>query len=225
MRALTLLFIFSAMWLATGSVVHAEEILFEDNFADALSPKWEVVGLSKDDYRIKNGALEMRIQKRTKDSKPRGFKVVLPIHSDESVTASVKVDLLNPLTEEQEFAGIAIADKKGPYFSVSKQRVNRMTVFTPGEYAYAGNPNEDEDPTKYKVTYWQANDDAGELRIILRGGYGYTQVGPSKDGKYLNFFHSAVRRAPEEQAYFLTAEGAPAEGEHWVRFDNLKVVK
>jgi len=40
----------------------AEEVLFEDDFEDSLSSKWQVVGLKKEDYRIREGGLELRVQ-------------------------------------------------------------------------------------------------------------------------------------------------------------------
>ena len=48
--------------LASTQMSVAQEVLFEDTFDGALSDKWTVVGLKKDDYRIKNGCLEMRVQ-------------------------------------------------------------------------------------------------------------------------------------------------------------------
>ena len=44
----------------------ADEVLFEDNFDKGLAAKWSAVGLKKDDYRIKAGALEMRVRPRAR---------------------------------------------------------------------------------------------------------------------------------------------------------------
>ena len=53
---------------------------------------------------------------------------------------------------------------------------------------------------------------------------GDRQVGPSTDGKYLNFFHSAIGEEPK-RGFGLSASGGPSDKEHWVRFDNFRVVR
>ena len=59
MRATT--FSLLALVFAIGPA-RADDVLFEDDFKNGLSPKWQVVGLDKKDYRIKDGGLELRVQ-------------------------------------------------------------------------------------------------------------------------------------------------------------------
>ncbi|MFG0335159.1 MAG: hypothetical protein ACF8TS_17520, partial [Maioricimonas sp. JB049] len=94
-----------------------------------------------------------------------------------------------------------------------------------GDYDFRGEPGKEGDPQKYNVVYTPATDAAGPLRIIVRSNYAYFQVGPSKDGKYLNFFHSAIRRDAKQRGFGLTTMRGPTDGEHWVRFDNFRVVR
>ena len=47
---------------AAAQMALAQEIVIEDTFDNALSPMWTFVDLQTDDYRVKNGALEMRVQ-------------------------------------------------------------------------------------------------------------------------------------------------------------------
>jgi len=125
-----------------SSALAADSVLFEDNFDDGLSDRWQLIGLSKEDYRIKDGGLELRVQR--------------------------------------------------------------------GKYTY---------------TYRPATDKAGPLRIIVNQDYAHFQVGPSVDGEYLNFFFSAIRQNSKERGFCLAAAGAPSDAEHWVRFDDFRVIK
>ncbi|MBP3957693.1 hypothetical protein J8F10_20780 [Gemmata sp. G18] len=50
------------VFLIGSSRGSAEEVIFEDNFKNGLSKKWEPIGLDKEDYRIKDGGLEMRVR-------------------------------------------------------------------------------------------------------------------------------------------------------------------
>lgn len=113
-------------WLACSlwlSCARAEEVLFEDRFDEGLSARWQVVGMGKDDYRIRDGGLEVRLR-------------------PDSVSGS---------------------------------------------------------------------------RPMLK-------VGPSAEGKYQNFFHSAISQADSGLGFALVASGDGA-ADRWVRFDNFRVVK
>ena len=85
---------------ALGTARHAtgEDVLFEDNFDGTLSPKWQAVGLTKDDYRIRDSGLEMRVQpgRRTRDTPM--LMVLLPFKTSETVIASVEVTPLDQFT-------------------------------------------------------------------------------------------------------------------------------
>jgi hypothetical protein len=58
----------------------------------------------------------------------------------------------------------------------------------------------------------------------VRGNYAYFQVGPSADGKYKTFFHSAIREGDKGLGFALMASGS-GDGVRWVRFDNFRVIK
>lgn len=201
----------------------AENVLFEDSFEDGLSSKWQAVGLKKEDYRIRDGGLELRVQpgKLTRDTPM--LKVTLPFTSSGIVVASVDVTILDRFTEPAEFAGLFLTAERGVEFGGKKQRMDGHLVFSPGNVEFIGKPGEEGDPAKYTLKYWPADQNAGPLRIIVRNHYAHFQIGPSSDGKYLNFFHSAIRKNEKERGFSLAAAGGPDDAVHWVRFDNFRV--
>jgi len=203
----------------------AEELLFEDTFDGKLSPKWSVIGLKMDDYRIEHGGLELRVQpgKATKDTPM--LMVLLPFETTDSVTASVDLTLIDRFTEPTESAGLFLTDADSREFGAQKKNIDGHLVFSPGKVEFIGKEGTEGDPQQYAVKFWPANDEFGPLRIIVRGNYGYFQVGPSTDGRYLNFFHSAVRSKEAKRGFCLSASGGPTDKEHWVRFDNFRVVR
>jgi hypothetical protein len=200
------------------------EVLFEDNFDKGLSEKWQIVGLEKDDYRIRDGGLELRVPAGKLGEDTGMVKVMLPFKVGDTVTASVRVTPLDEFSEEGERAGVFLLDESGREFAAKKQFVGGKLVFAPGHYEFRGKPGEEGDVEKYVVSYTAAAPDAGPLRIIVRGGYGFFQVGPhDKKDEYLNFFHSALRRDSTERGIGLSTAGAPEGKEHWVRFDDFRV--
>ena len=225
MRSTTTLPAVALFVLGIASPTFAEDVLFADYFKNGLSEKWEVVGLHKKDYRVRDGGLEMRVQPGKLSDKGPMFKVVLPFTAADTVIVSVRVTLLNPLTVENEFAGVHLLTNGSREFSAKKQRIDGKTVFAPGKYQFIGKPGERGDPEKYTITYANESDQAGPLRIIVDRGNALFQVGPSLDDKYQNFFHSAIGQKATSRGSCLTAAGAPDKAEHWVRFTEFRVVK
>lgn len=214
-----------AMTILSSLPLSAEEILFEDRFDDGLSGKWKIVGLKKEDYRVRDGGLEMRVQsgKFTQDTPM--LKIILPLTSASTVTASVEVTILDPFTEPSEMAGVSLTRDDHTEFTVRKERIHGHLLFAPGLDKFVGEKGEEGDPQKYAVTFYPALDESGPLRIIVRQNYAYFQVGPSEKGKYQNFFHSAIGRNAEERGFALFAAGGSQDKDHWVRFDNFVVTK
>ena len=213
-----------------GSSARAEEVLFEDTFKDGLSPKWQVVGLDKKDYRVKDGGFEMRVQNGRAKTDPPMLRVTLPFKVGDTVTpvvtASVRVKLLDGFTADDERAGPYLTANGSRDFSAEKKRVKGRLVFSPGRQTFKGKKGEEGERSKYEVTYTDAAEEAGPLRIIVeQGRHGYFQVGPSTKKEYTTFFYSAIEDEAKERGFCLTAEGAPEKADHWVRFTEFKVVK
>ena len=202
---------------------NGEEILFQDNFKEGLSKKWEIVGLDKQDYRVKDGGFEMRVQSNPKE---RGMlNVTLPFKRSDTVIASVNVTLLNEFTADKEYAALALTTDGSVEFLAKQQRVDGKLVFSPGQYIFKGKKGEEGDVNKYEIKYTAATPEAGDLRIIVRDHYAFFQVGPSTKMGYSTFFHSAIQKNNTKNGFCLTAHGAPDKASHWVRFTDFKVVK
>ena len=197
--------------------------LFEDTFDGELSNQWTIIGLDKEDFRIREGGLEMRVQSKKQDRIMPRLQVNLPFTSDDAIIASVEVSIISRFTEPAEFAGMSLTDDDGPDFSAEKKRIDGRLVFSPGRAKFVGQSGEEGDPSKYTVTYSPAGEEAGPLRIIVRSNYAYFQVGPSERGKFANFFHSAINEDSSKYGFCLMAGNGPVDEDHWVRFDNFRV--
>ncbi len=211
-------------FLCSSAWCQAEEVLFEDTFDKELSEKWQVVGIAKEDYRIRDGALEVRVQPEKRGGSPM-LKVELPFTTADTVTASVEVTVVGEPLRRGAAAGLVLTDKGRVSFSTRKTKIDGYFVIAPGEVDFIGAPGEEGDPANYTVKYWPANAASGPLRIIVRGHYAHFQVGPSTKGQYKNFFHSAIQEAKEGLGFGLIATGGSDDVEQWVRFDNFRVRK
>ncbi|MCA9074793.1 MAG: hypothetical protein KDA93_07160 [Planctomycetaceae bacterium] len=202
------------------------EVLFEDSFDGQLAEGWEIVGLSEDDYRIHDGGLEVRVAPASEGSTTQYLHVVMPEFKEyDFLRASVDITLLDEFTQPEEFAAVILTDGGGWDFATRKQLIRRMLMYSPPKVEFHGEQGHEDEFHKYSFTYWPVGEESGPLSIILRGqNYAFAQIGPSTDNEYLNLFHSAVNKTPDVRGFGLQAGGGPAEGEHWVRFDNFRVV-
>lgn len=204
-------------------VAAADGVLFEDDFDDGLSDKWQLVGLKEEDYRVRDGALELRVQPGKPTKETPMLKVILPLDVSGTAVASVEVSIVDEFTQFGEFAGVFLIDENGTNFGAKKQFIDGKLVFSPGKVIFAGTQAETADASKYTMKYSPSEKEAGPLRIVVNQGYAHFQVGPSASGRYRNFFHSAI--GDEYRGFGLTAAGAPDDAVHWVRFDNFRVTK
>lgn len=218
-------FILAALVCAAAlSNCYGQTVLFEETFDAELSDKWQISGLDREDYRIRDGALELRLKADQEGARP-GLKVDLPFTTEGTVVASVEMTVVGEPLKRGEFAGLCLTDESGAVFTVRKTNIDGYFVFSPGEVEFIGDPGEEGDPAHYTVKYWPAAESAGPLRIIVRGHYAHFQVGPSKEGKYRTFFHSAIHEAREGLGFGLRVAGRSGDGERWVRFDNFRVTR
>lgn len=224
MRATTIICAAVSVLLAGTNRATAEDVLFEDTFKDGLSKKWEVVGLDKKDYRVKDGGLEMRVQSGDKKDRPM-LKINLPFTVEDSVIVSVKVTPLDAFTADKEFAGVFLLTDDTWEFAAKKERVKGDLVFAPGKYVFKGRKGEEGDVDKYEVKYTSAAKDPRALRITVSKGTAFFSAGPSDKDEYQPFFHSAVGKTAKSHGFALMAAGAPDKAEHWVRFTDFKVTK
>lgn len=202
-----------------------DEILFEDNFDNGLSDKWQVVGLDKDDYRMTDGALEIRLRPGMDKQPYPMLKVDLPFQTADSVIASVDVSVAYETLRQGERAGLSLNDPQGVSFTGRVTNNDGYVVLAPGHVDFIGKSGEEGNPGKYTVKYWPADPEFGPLRILVRGHYAHFQVGPSKEGKFETFFHSALRQSKEGMGFGLFAVGEARDTDRWVSFDNFTVWK
>ncbi len=202
-----------------------QEVLFEDRFEGGLSEKWQVVGLEKEDYRLRDGALEVRVVPGQPKQRRPMLKIDLPFTTADTVVASVEVSVVGQPLQRGELAGLSLTDQDGPVFTARKTNIDGFFVFAPGEVDFIGQSGEEGDPGKYTVKYWPADEAAGPIRIMVRHHYAHFQTGPTAAGKYATYFHSAIGEADEGLGFGLTVGDGTGDGERWVRFDNFRVTK
>ena len=120
---------FLCAWSA--SVCCGQPLLFEETFDEGLSDRWQILGLDADDYRVRDGALEVRIQPDRPPAQPM-LKIDLPFTTTQTVEASVEVSVVGEPLRRGESAGLCLTDRDGSMFTVRKTNIDGYFVFAPG---------------------------------------------------------------------------------------------
>lgn len=214
-------FLFLLFATSAWSSCLCEEVLFEDTFDNGLSDKWKISGKLGEDYRVRDGSIELRIQRGAKTVPV--LSVNLPFTTQDTVVASVTVKPLGELKRGEE-AGLGLLHNGDFEFSVKKTNIDGYRVFAPGEVQFLGKVGREGDLSEYAVKYWPSRESDGSLRIIVRSHYAHFQVGPSKEGEYKTFFHSAIEENRKGMGFGLFTSGK-VDADGWVQFDNFRVVK
>lgn len=118
-------FVLCLAWLPNG---YAQTVLFEDTFDGALSDKWQIIGLDREDYRVRDGALELRVTPDPKKQPQPMLKVDLPFTTAETVEASVEVTMVGEQLQRGESAGLCLTDKDGAVFTARKTNIDGYFV-------------------------------------------------------------------------------------------------
>lgn len=202
-----------------------DDVVFADDFDSGLSSEWNIATIPAEDYRLRDGALELRVQPGMLTDKTPMLSVTIPHKTSEALIASVDITPLDPLSEQSEAAGLYLTSDGKPEFGTRKQLIDGHLVFSPAQPEFFGQPGEEGDPEKYALRFWPATKESGSLRVIVRDNVAYAQTGPSSEGKYRNLFHSALVKDPQQRGFALVATGGPVSKAHWVRFDNFRIVR
>lgn len=202
-----------------------DDVIFADDFEAGLSSQWNVTGISRDDFRIIDGGLELRVQPGKLSDVTPMLAVAIPAQESDVLIASVEVTIPDRFTEPSELAGLFLTADGKLEFGAKKQNIDGYLLFSPGQPEFIGQPGEEGDSDKYTVRYWPAANVSGPLRIVVRNDFAYFQVGPSPKGDYLSLFHSAIEKGRKQRGFALVAAGGPDKGAHWVRFDNFRIMR
>lgn len=200
----------------------ADEPLLVETFGEGWESRWSLSGLAPEDYRVREGGIEVRVVPTERDELGGLLKIDLKRSTSETLIGSVRVTVIEGELPRGAAAGLAAMDGDEPVFSVWKTNQDGYLLFSPGLPEFVGKEGDEEDPSGYAVKYWPANEQAGPLRVIVRDDYAHFQVGPSDDERYLNLFHSAILPSRGDIGFALRVRDGDPEHPCWVRFEEVR---
>ncbi len=194
-----------AWTLCCGFLLAAEpKPVFEDGFKGKLDKDWKWIRENPEAWRIKDDALEIRVEPGKANTVKNALVRPAPDRSQGKFAIEVTVDNTVPPTQQWEQAGITWYHEGKPVFKLVKELIDGDTWIIPGKKPV---PN-------VKV----------ELRLVVTAEGWTAQYRPDGEKKFLTAAEGKLP-PPGKDEVSIQCYNGPPEGEHWIRFDDFRIVK
>jgi hypothetical protein len=178
-----------------------DEVVFEDRFEQTLAEGWNWIKETKDAWRLDDGGIEFRVR-----GKDNVLARELPNVSDGPFAVEVTVTSVPQPTKQYEQGGFAWFHDGKQRFKYVKERIDGKVYVFPGKKEMPA------------VTV--------QLRIEVRGEKFAASFRPNAKGEYIEAFSGSLPNKGEgKHQIALMCYNGPADAEHWMRFDDFRIVK
>jgi len=179
-----------------------EKLLFEDDFQ--LENSWSWLREDSDAWRLKDNALEIRVQPGVADTVKNALVREAPDRSKGRYAIDITITNNTTPSQQYEQAGITWYSGGKPVVKVVKELVNGKVVVVPGLKLL----------TENKV----------QLRLIVDADSWTALYRPEVKGEYLPAGKGKLP-PPDNDQVSIQCYNGPPEAEHWIRFDDFRIVK
>ncbi len=181
----------------------AEEVLFEDAFQENLAEGWRWLREDRDDWRVKDGALEIRATPGDANSVRNALLRPLP-DADGPIAIEVSVTFTADLSEQYEQAGLTWYADDAPAFKLVHELIDGEYFVVPGKIPCA------------KKTV--------RLRLEVKGDKYVAKFREEGETDYRVAAEGDLAKGKDNQISLQCYHG-PAAGDHWMRFQDFKILK
>jgi hypothetical protein len=186
------------------SEVDQQAVVFEERFEGNLDEGWTWLRENPQAWRIRQGALEIRVQPGVADTVKNALVRKAPDGKRGRFAIDVTVTNTTKPTQQYEQAGITWYHEGKPVFKLVKELINGELFIIPGKKPMPGE----------KV----------QLRLIVNGNDFLAQFRPDGKGKFQTAATGTLPPPGDDQVSIQCYNG-PADAEHWIRFDDFRIVK
>jgi len=177
-------------------------VIFEDGFEGKPGKGWSWLRENSRAWRIRNGALEIRVQPGVAHNVKNALVREAPDRSKGKFGIDVTVTNNTVPTQQYEQAGITWYNNGKPVFKLVKELVSGELMIIPGRK-----------PMTSKTV---------QLRLIVDKNSFTAQYRPDGKGE----FQTAAKGnlpAPRDDKVSIQCYNGPPNAEHWIRFDDFRI--
>ena len=179
-----------------------QAVIFEERFEGNLADGWTWLREKPQAWRIRQGALEIRVEPGLAHTVRNALVRRAPDRSGGKFAIDVTVTNTTRPTQQYEQAGITWYHNGKPVFKLVKELINGELFIIPGRK-----------PMPSKTV---------QLRLIVTGGNFIAQFRPDAEGKFQTAATGKLP-APGDDQVSIQCYNGPANAEHWIRFDDFRI--
>ncbi len=191
--------------LSLTLAVHAESatVLFADKFEEELADGWTWLREDRDDWRIADGALEIRARPGDAQTVRNALLRPLPETDGEGFAVEATITFTAPLTQQFEQAGITWYADGAPVFKLVHELIDNDYFIIPGRI-----------PTEKKTV---------RLRLEVRDAAYVAKFREEGEEAYRVAAEGELSFGAKNQISLQTYHG-PADADHWMRFTDFQIL-
>jgi len=179
-------------------------VLFADSFAGKLAPEWQWLREDPKTWRIKDGALEIRVLPGTGNRVKNILRCPSPDRGKGKFAIDVTVTNHRRPTMQFEQGGITLYHNGRPGMKLVKELIDGGLYIIPGRKPMAAK--------------------SVQLRLIVDAKSWQALYRPNAKGEFLSAGRGTLP-APGKDQVSIQCYNGPAKAEHWIRFDDFRITK
>lgn len=197
--------IVGALVALSGSLKAAEpRVVFEDRFDGKVADGWSWLREDAKTWRIKDGALEIRVEPGVAPTVKNALVRKAPDRSQGKLAFDVTVTFTAEPTKQFEQAGITWYRDGKPAFKLVHELIDGKTYIIPGKV-----------PAPAKTV---------QLRLIVTKDRFVAQFRPDGKGEFRTAAEGPLPAGTNQQVSIQCYNGPP-DAEHWMRFDDFRILQ
>jgi hypothetical protein len=189
-------------WLA--ALAADSPVVFEDRFTGKLAEGWTWLRENQDAWRLRDNALEIRVQPGLAETVKNALLRKAPDRSQGKYAVEVTVTNIRKPTQQYEQAGITWYHDGKPVFKLVKELVDGQLMIIPGRKPMTN--------------------DTVQLRLIVTEDSFTAQYRPDAQGEFQTAATGKLPPPGDDQVSIQCYHGPP-DIEHWIRFDDCRILK
>jgi hypothetical protein len=189
----------------SGTLAAAKpEVIFQDRFDGKLGEGWSWIRENPQNWRIKGKGLEIKVEPGVAETVKNALVRTAPDRSKRKYSVEVTVTFTTPPTNQYEQAGITWYHRGKPLFKLVHERIDGKLYVIPGKVP--------------------ADMDTVQLRVSVSADKFIAQFRPNEKSAWKTVGEGKMPPPGKEQISLQCYNG-PANAEHWMRFENFRIVE
>jgi len=181
-----------------------DQVIFEDRFEGKLADGWSWLRENPGYWRIREGALEIRIEPGVAQTVRNALVRKAPDRSQGKFAVELTVQNLSPLTNQYEQAGITWYCGGKPVFKLVKELLDGQVCIIPGKKLIEDKPV--------------------RLRLVVSADRYVAQYRVEGTEEFLTAAEGSLP-PPQDDEVSIQGYHGPVDAEHWIRFDDFRIIK